>query len=572
MAKRLQWSLLTMLLCWHQLTAWSDDTLIDFQGDHYVINVAAMEADSEMTLSDVLLLCPELMPDNGRLLGRNFILNVDGMDLYFDIEDFLSMVKANEVETVNVYVNPSISQGVGGTDVLVDINYKKPSSDGVSGKATMEGSTYGNGLLYADAKMQQGGLNMKGYVLADLQYAKGDVKEGGVLTQRQTIQNAHVSIAWDISARDNLTVKLTQQFSDYKERYRHTEDAYTIPDIERLGNLALCYTRTLNNHQATLVAEAGGTYLSENSISRIRQVVPYCYAELNTPLLSKHLWMLAGVENDYENSWTIGDIRQENLKNDFYLQLDYARGPWNLTLGTRHTLLHYRDRSYNGNADNQTHHMNATSFLASAGYKWGRHHVRGSFNRDFYIPVFDNLYENLLDVLTYNTGNQSNLIWRSELRYTYQQRNITFTGSLTHMWETDLPTPREELTGIKTSVTWRQGPLRLTAGAYYCHQRLSATDEVPAQHDNYYVLKLAPTLLLANGLRLSATLLYQSEQRYNDCQAYLYASVKVNKDLGPRLNAYADFRNLAGMPQLSIYKLQGSYRNRALTAGVTYRL
>ena len=74
MTKLLRWFLFTLLLCWHQLAAAGDDALIDFQGDHYVINVGALNPDSEMTLMDVLMLCPEVLTDNAKMLNGNFIV------------------------------------------------------------------------------------------------------------------------------------------------------------------------------------------------------------------------------------------------------------------------------------------------------------------------------------------------------------------------------------------------------------------------------------------------------------------------------------------------------------------
>jgi hypothetical protein len=52
--------------------------------------------------------------------------------------------------------------------------------------------------------------------------------------------------------------------------------------------------------------------------------------------------------------------------------------------------------------------------------------------------------------------------------------------------------------------------------------------------------------------------------------AHLYASVKVNKDLGRRCNVFADFHDIAGQPDASTLYMTQSYKNRALTIGLTY--
>lgn len=564
---------MSLLLLCHYL-AWGDETLIEYHGDHYVINVEAMNPDSEMTLMDVLLMCPELSFDNGMVLGENHVLCVDGLDLYVDNEVFLQSVKAIEVESIDFYVNPSVSQGVGGTEGFIDITFKKADKDGTTGKLALEGSTYGNGRLYADVLAQQGNLSLKGYALTDLYYAKCGLGEAGNLIMRKMTENAHVSADWDISPKDNLKLKLFQQFADGKAHFRFLQGSYATPDIDRLGSLIFVYTRTLNDREASLQLEGGSTFTNGLEADQsVRQALPYFCAELNTPLLGDDLWLKAGWEIGYENIWKLELNRQQFLKNDFYVQLDYNHGPWVATLGCRQTLLNYWDRYLDDESSRElwSHHRNERSILASAGYRWGRHFVQGSFCRDFYIPSMDDFYEDIMGRSSYNSSYATNLLSRAELRYTYQQRNITLFGSLMHSWTIDLPTPRENLSGIRTSVTWHQGPLRLTAGASFYHQHVAAGEDTPADTNDFYSLKLAPTLLLGHGLRLSANLLYNSSQNPSNARPHLYASVKVNKDLGSHCNVYADFHDLAGPPTIPVSEMTDNYNNRALTLGLTYR-
>ena len=572
MSNKLRVLLFSLLLCCC-CTAWGDDAIIEHQGDHYVINIDAMNPDSEMTLFDVLQLCPELTLVTGMALNDNYTLCVDDVDLFVDNETFLRMVKAREVESIDVYMNPSVSQGVGGSEAVININYRKADKDGTTGKVALEGSTYGNGLLYADAKAQKGNFSVRGYALGDLYYSKGTPIEGGLLRKRQTTQNAHITTDWDISSVDNLKVKFFQLFTDYKERYYNTDEPYKVPAFERLASLSATYTHTLNDKDATIQTEAGSAYISSSETGiTTRQTTPYFFAELNTPLIGDDLWMMLGWEINYENIWIKDLNRQQYLKNDFYMQLDYSHGPWIATLGSRHTLLNYWDHFHTGELSKRwSHHRNSTTVLASAGYKWGRHYIQGTFNRDFYIPSFDDFYENVMGVAKYSTRYRTNLVWRGELRYTYQQPNLAFFGTVTHTWKTDMPTPREDITGVRTSLTWHKGALRLTAGASYYHQRIAAGEEEPVHYDNYYTLKLAPTLLLGKGFRLSSTMLFKSREKYAGIHSHLYASVKVNKDLGRHCNIYADFHDLAGMPTFSIDNAAEQYNNRALTLGITYR-
>ena len=138
---------------------------------------------------------------------------------------------------------------------------------------------------------------------------------------------------------------------------------------------------------------------------------------------------------------------------------------------------------------------------------------------------------------------------------------------MTHTLLSDMPTPDESLLGLGASVTWHQGALRLTAGANLYHLHF---DDDDMDNNTFYALKLAPTLLLGKGFRLSSVLIYNSKKEAYGMDAHLFASVKLNKDLGKRCNVFADFHDLAGQPTGEPYLLRQSFNNRALTIGLTY--
>jgi hypothetical protein len=64
-------------------------------------------------------------------------------------------------------------------------------------------------------------------------------------------------------------------------------------------------------------------------------------------------------------------------------------------------------------------------------------------------------------------------------------------------------------------------------------------------------------------------LLYSSRKRRYDEHPWLYASLKVNKDLGRYCNVFADFHDIAGSPTALTSDLIGYFKNRALTIGIT---
>ena len=99
------------------------------------------------------------------------------------------------------------------------------------------------------------------------------------------------------------------------------------------------------------------------------------------------------------------------------------------------------------------------------------------------------------------------------------------------------------------------------------HEHVKLEESV---NDTFFTLKFAPTLLLGNGFRLSSVLLFNSKKDILEQHAHLYASIKVNKDLGRRCNVFADFHDIAGQPETTTLLLMQSYKNRALTIGLTY--
>jgi hypothetical protein len=65
-------------------------------------------------------------------------------------------------------------------------------------------------------------------------------------------------------------------------------------------------------------------------------------------------------------------------------------------------------------------------------------------------------------------------------------------------------------------------------------------------------------------------LIYNSKNDAIDQDAHLYASVKMGKDLGKRCHLFADFHDIAGQQDGAPILLRQSFKNRALTIGLSY--
>lgn len=182
-----------------------DDDIIEFQGDRYVIHVDRMHPDSEMTLLDVLNTCPEFLSINGKKIDQNYKLRTDNIDLVVDAESFLAHVKACEIDHIQICSNTSVAKAVNGTKGVIDIYYRNDSKN--DGKVALSGSTYGNGMLYADVANRSEKLTVQAYALARSSYGKAYPTDVYKMTDRGLAENVHLSLDWKISKNDRLFIQ-----------------------------------------------------------------------------------------------------------------------------------------------------------------------------------------------------------------------------------------------------------------------------------------------------------------------------------------------------------------------------
>lgn len=550
----------------------AQDEVIEHQGNKYIIHVDRLNPDSEMTLLDVLHICPEFLSSDGKDITANYLLSVDDIILSVDYKPLLEGIKANELNEVIVCSYGAINNAMDGYTGSIDLQFKE-GSQGLDGKLSLSGSTYGNGRVYADLTSTGEHVTVHGFAQTSLNYGKSNTLESNNVISRSTVENAMVFVNWNLSERDVMRFKFQQGFSDSKSRINSSSSQLVWPAFERWGEISGVYERTLNEKEAILYLETGMSYGNRSDeVYKIRTAVPSFITEFTIPF-SEDLSMIAGWEIDYANNLYVGLRREQYLNNDFYVQLDYTHGPWVLSFGDRYRINNYWNK-LEGNEDRSTwaYHRNENALHTSIGYKHRKHFMQGTFSRSYFNPIIENFFN--LDEESHDlfqTHFKTNLVWRAEARYNYQTSNFVLTSSLLHTWLTDLPTPNEYVTGLRTSTTWNKGPLRLTVGANIFHRHVSSAPNIESIYNNFYQLKLAPTWQIGKGFRLSSVLLYNSRQQYYyEIHPHLYASVKINKDLGKNINIYADFHDIAGQPTDYTESLLHSYKNRALTIGMTY--
>jgi hypothetical protein len=549
------------------------DDIIEFLGDRYVIHVDKMHPDSEMTLLDVLHTCPEFLSENGKTIDLNYSLCVDDIDLIMDAESFLANVKACEIDYIEISSNSSVAKPVDGTRGVIDVYYREDMK--TDGKVALAGSTYGNGMLYTDVTNRSEKLAVQAYALAHTSYGKAYPTDANRMTDRSLAENVHVRLDWKISDSDRLLIKAYQTFNNNKLKLFYDDAREEYPFYNRYVGLLFSYTRTFQN-ESFFVVEMGSDYTSSTDDAiKTGDSYPYGNIEFNTPLFTPDLWLMVGSEVDYENLWYKGLKREQYMLTDFYAQLDYKHGPWVLTLGDRYRMMNFWNRQYDSEDFSLwKHHRNNHSYLASVGYKAGRHFVQGLFARRCYIPVIsDFLVDETAPTtsLKYDADSYgTNLAHQAVLRYSYQQRHFFFHSSVESNWYSNLPGPNQFQIGFRNSVYWKKGPCELTLGANYYHHHVNYDADTPSENHNYVTLKAAPVLLLPEGFRLSSTLLYVSRRSMFDLHPHLFATVKVNKQWGKKCNIFAEYHDLAGYATGNSLQLSYLDQNRALSLGVTF--
>lgn len=551
-------------------SAKGQDEVIEHEGNKYIIHVERLNPDKEMTLLDVLHICPELMSNDGKTLTDNYLLSVDDIFLSVDYEPLLEGIKACDLSEVIVCTYGAVNNATDGTTGSIDLQFKE--GEGLAGKLELSGSTYGNGRLYADVANRGEKVTVRAFGQTNLQYGQVEALSGTNITSRNGVENAMLFVDWQATENDLLKLKLSQGYGEHNDRVRNASFDDNDNELvrQRWGELVATYERTLNEQEAGLYFETGVNY-ANNTMYELgtRMAMPWWIAECSIPFMKQSLWMTAGYEGGYSNLWYEGLRREQNLYNDMYVQLDFKKGPWIISVGDRFRHNTFWDKHYDeGEGSLWSHNRNDHALHASVGYQKRHHFVQGTFSRTFFNPMASYFHDYLDgEGIHHNTDYLTNLAWRYEARYTYQTERLIATGSVTHTLLTDMLTPNESLTGFGSTVTWHQGALRLTAGANVYHLHISYDDAV---NNTFYTLKLAPTLLLGKGFRLSSVLIYNSKIDAYDKHAHLYASVKMNKDLGKRCNVFADFHDLAGQLTGESYFLRQSFSNRALTIGFTY--
>ncbi len=548
--------------------------IVTFEDNHYIINVAALEPDPEMTLMDVLQMCPEMISSDNKTLTAYYSVSVGGLDLLVDEEALLERTRAIELEKVEIYNYGMITENTNGGAGIIDLTYKKGERP-ISGKVSAQGSTYGNGALYANMLAQGENISFNSAVLGTTRFTRRRPSGESVYTNRSFVEGIYLGMDWDVGKSDNIKMLMTQEYYEGKEKMRcsNPEDNYTFPKRNRLIDITGIYTHTFNNDMEVF-AEGSANYENYSLIGQnSHDLNTHIYSGVVIPCLNDRMKIKGGWDVDYLNYLTAKDIRYQLGQNDFYGQANYNIGRWLMSAGFRFGILKLWSLSpQNDGSESKKSEVHYTRcFTSTLGYRWGRNTVMGTISREQY-----RFFDVVQDPMEYEIDNYDRIIqdlmWRSELSYTYQTGKFVFKGGVYHAWgEEDRLTNHNILT-VRASATWLTGRLRITAGADYNHQRTKVEDDDSyfKRFDNYYHLKLIPSLTMGKGFRLSSTMIFSSSKVLREANQHLYATIKLNKNLGKHCNIYAEFHDIAGLPDDYVDEVHGRFYNRAVTFGGSF--
>jgi len=540
-----------LLLC--IITTDIEADVVEDHTDCYVINVSEMDVDPEESLMDILMMCPEFFSENGvTLASDDYVICIDALEMAVDNEAFLHNTKACEVSSVTISKSDVVGNGLDGLEKEISITFRNSAA---RSKAALWGNTYGNGQVYSDLTHHGRNFTLTAMVDANAKYQKFS---NTTQTKREFANDVRIAGKWHLSDRDSLQIVLAQAFSDEKERYE--DPLEPMQTYRRDVFMIATYNHLFNEQGASLNVECGGQYSNDSEDEDVMKgTIAYALVESELPIIADKLELMVGTEHKYDNTWEPEIQRQQYMHNDIYAMLYCTLGRWQISVGDRLRFMNFWHKAADEGSELWHKAQHKHGLMGSIGCNLGKgHYVQGSMSQRFYTPSVDDF----IDGNAYNSGRKFRYksgyllpaSYVAELRYTYQRRGLVLMASATNANFDYAPETPNSMQSINTSATLRRGIMTVTLGASYHHCHW---DE---EHDNYYNLKLKPSLSITERTRLSATMLYLSNRLKSDITPNTYLDIKLNHYITPRVNIFANYHDIAGQKT----------GNRALILGATF--
>ena len=509
--------LITFLLL--PVSTFAEDGLpiIEMKADRTMIYPQRMDLTGEESLMDVLQMVPDLMIAGYEDVIDNYSLRIDNCPINGDTRLILSQMKAKDIAKIQVCDNTGVAKGTIGMGRVLDIYMKMPD--------TLKGFVEGQGNFGKDVA-GIGTVNaLYGSKHTDL-YANASYRHQNGNEEYLTL---HMTNRFD--DRNRLLTFFTQQYLDHP--------SVTLRKV--MGRAR--YFHTFNDLGTELLIVGGYQYNSDQVLSN---KLPLYIVELNTPLFSKRLSMMLGVEGDFlmtkqkdtDRSWDV-------FNNDIYLQFTYSIPKWKLTVGNRVMFYNYKvmDSGISQRHSDTRDNANACVIFVPDN----RNQIQLGYYRKYYNPSYLVLFVVANTLSDEVIGSAASLVeeWaitkgkleertinQMKLAYAYSKQKLTVQTEASYYAVED----EENFTELGVSAYWKTKWLSLTGGS-----NLYIT-----KSETYASFRFAPTAYLPHEWQIGMQAVYYTKKSPIR-EVYgtpVYGCLSVNKQLGRRWNLGVDWHDM----------------------------
>ena len=481
--------------------------IIEIKADRTMIYPQRMELTGEESLMDILQMVPELMIGGYEDVIANYNLRIDNCPMNGDTRLILSQMKAKDIAKIQVCDNTGVAKGTIALGRVLDINMKMPES-------------------------------LKGFVEGQGDFGKDIAGIGSVNAlygSQPTDLYANASYRHQNGNEDYLTLHMTNRFDDRNKLLTYFTQQYldrpSGTSRKVMGRAR--YFHTFNDQGAELLIVGGYQYNSDQVFSN---KLPLYIVELNTPIFSKQLSMMLGVEGDFlmtkqkntDRSWDV-------FNNDIYLQFTYSLPKWKLTAGNRVMFYHYKlmDAETTQKHSDTRNNTNACVIFVPDN----RNQIQLGYYRKYYNPSYLVLFMDANTLYDEEWMKAEGLlkeryINQVKLAYTYSKQKLTVQTEASFYNVED----GENFSELGASVYWKTKGLTLTGGS----------NLYTAKSGTHASFRFAPTAYLPHDWQIGMQVVYYTKnvpiRKTNGTPAY--GCLSVNKQIGRSWNLGIDWHDM----------------------------
>ena len=499
--------LIDFLLLSVSMCAESDFPVIEMKADRTMIYPQRMELTGEESLMDILQMVPELMIAGYEDVIASYNLRIDNCPMNGDTRLILSQMKAKDIAKIQVCDNTGVAKGTIGMGRVLDINMKMPErwKGFVEGQGDFGKDVAGIGSVNALYGSQHTDL------YANASYRHQD--------RNEEYLTLHMTNRFD--DRNKLLTYFTQQYLDHPS------------GMSRKVMGRARYFHTFNDQGTELLLVGGYQYASDPALSN---KLPLYIVELNTPLLTKRLSMMLGVEGDFlmtkqkdtDRSWDV-------FNNDIYLQFTYALPQWKMTVGNRVMFYNYNLMDAGISQKHSDTRDNANACLIYIPDD--RNQIQLGYYRKYYNPSYLVLFTNANTLIDEEWARAKGLLeeWtinQVKLAYAYSKQKLTVQTEASYYTVED----GEDFTELGASAYWKTGWMNLAGGL----------NLYTAKSGTYASFRFAPTAYLPHDWQIGIQMVYytQNVPRREETGVPVYGCLSVNKQFGRKWNMGLDWHDM----------------------------